>query len=77
MYRTASPSMSNLRGEIRAYTDAVRRLDHEFHGNVHHDVIRTVVRQSLHEIECPSPGALPELVERLARVRLLEHVSRF
>jgi len=56
--------------------ETVQRLDREFCGSVHRGFIVTVVRRSRHELDSPSAEALPELVERLARQRLLQHAAR-
>jgi len=56
--------------------EAVQRLDREFRGSVHRGVIISVVRRSRRELDSPSAEALPELVERLARQRLLQHAAR-
>lgn len=56
--------------------EAVQRLDREFRGSVHRGIIISVVRRSRHELDSPSAEALPELVERLARQRLLQHAAR-
>ena len=56
-------------------SEAVQRLEREFRGSIHRGVIAGVVRRSRHEVDSPSAGALPELVERLARQRLLQHVT--
>ena len=56
-------------------SEAVQRLEREFRGSIHRGVIAGVVRRSRHELDSPSAGALPELVERLARQRLLQHVT--
>ena len=56
-------------------SEAVQRLEREFRGSIHRGVIAGVVRRSRHELDSPSAGALPELVERLARQRLLQHSS--
>jgi hypothetical protein len=61
--------------EERCVVDAVHRLDREFRGTVGRHVILGVVRRSRAELDGPPPGALPELVERLARQRLLQHVD--
>jgi hypothetical protein len=55
--------------------EAVQRLEREFRGSIHRGVIAGVVRRSRHELDSPSAGALPELVERLARQALLQHVT--
>jgi hypothetical protein len=59
----------------RSVIEAVHRLDREFRGAVHRGVIVQVVRRSRDELDSPSPGALPELVERLARQRLLQYAA--
>jgi hypothetical protein len=69
-------SMTTDPGDDRYVVDAVQRLDREFRGSVPRGVIVTVVRRSHHELDSPCAEALPELVERLARQRLLQHVGR-
>lgn len=64
-----------LSGDDLAVTEAVRRLDREFRGSIHQGIIVRVVRRSRHELDSPSAGALPELLERLARQRLLQHAG--
>jgi hypothetical protein len=64
-----------LPGDDLAVTEAVQRLDREFRGSVHPRIVVSVVRRSRHELDSPSPGALPELLERLARQRLLQHAA--
>ena len=64
-----------LPGDDLALTEAVQRLDREFRGSIHPGDIVAVVRRSRHELDSHSPGALPELVERLARQRLLQHAA--
>lgn len=49
---------------------AVRRLAVEFAGAVPPSTVRTAVLQARVELCADPPAALPELVERLARVRL-------
>jgi hypothetical protein len=44
-------------------------------GSIHPRIIVSVVRRSRHELDSPSAGALPELLERLARQRLLQHAA--
>lgn len=51
---------------------AVHRLVLEFTGAVSPSTVRTVVLQARVELCADPPAALPELVERLARVRLQE-----
>jgi|1186.fasta_scaffold515578_2 hypothetical protein len=75
MNRNGPLSTSTARDDVRPLVEAVHRLDREFRGSVHPSLIRTVVRHSRDELDCPSAEALPELVERLARQRLLEHVG--
>ena len=58
-------------GDDHSVAQTVERLDREFCGSVHRNVIVTVVRRSRRELDSPSAGALPELLERLARQRLL------
>ncbi|MGZ4666073.1 MAG: hypothetical protein ACXV5Q_13850 [Frankiaceae bacterium] len=36
--------------------------------------ITACIEQARSDLDAPSPAALPELVERLARVRLFSHV---
>lgn len=61
-------------GEAGVLTEAARRLNREFHGSVSSRVIRAVVVDSRAELDCPFTAALPELVERLARERLRQHL---
>ncbi len=56
----------------RCITDAVERLEREFAGAVQRPAIAEVVRRSRQDLDGPHPAALPELVERLARQRLLQ-----
>ena len=67
------PSTPAGAGDDRFLNEAVRRLHQELHGSVHRDVILGVVHRSHNELDSPSSEALPELVERLARQRLLQH----
>ena len=48
------------------------RLEREFAGAVLRPAIAEVVRRSHQDLDGPHPAALPELVERLARQRLLQ-----
>ena len=48
------------------------RLEREFAGAVQRPAIAEVVRRSRQDLDGPHPAALPELVERLARQRLLQ-----
>jgi len=70
-----TPSATTGTRTDRSVAEAVERLDREFRGAVRRDVIVTVVRRSHQELDSPSAGALPELLERLARQRLLQHVA--
>jgi len=56
--------------------EAVQRLEQEFRGSLRRDVIINVVRRSRSELDSPSVEALPELLERLARQRLLQRAAR-
>jgi hypothetical protein len=69
------PSTPAGAGDDRFLDEAVRRLHQELRGSVHRDVILGVVHRSRDELDTPSSEALPELVERLARQRLLQHVG--
>jgi hypothetical protein len=55
---------------------AVERLAVEFRDEVPPSTVRTFVVQARSELCADPPGALPELVERLARVRVLELLGR-
>ena len=55
----------------RCIAEAVVRLEREFAGAVKRPAIAEVVRRSRQDLDGPHPAALPELVERLARQRLL------
>jgi hypothetical protein len=55
--------------------DAVRRLGREFGGALHESDIAQVVSWSRADLQGPHPAAMPELVERLARQRLLQRVA--
>jgi hypothetical protein len=55
---------------------AVERLAIEFRDEVPPSTVRSVVVQARSELCADPPGALPELVERLARVRVLELLGR-
>ena len=56
----------------RCIVEAVVRLEREFAGAVLRPAITEVVRRSHQDLDGPHPAALPELVERLARQRLLQ-----
>jgi hypothetical protein len=54
---------------------AVARLAEEFSDQLRPQLIVRVVRQSRRDLGGSPVGAMPELVERLARHRLLESVA--
>jgi hypothetical protein len=56
--------------------DAIDRLTAEFHGLAPARDILDAVHASRAELSGMPAGALPELVERLARVRLAESVEK-
>lgn len=74
MTRNRSSTTSRA-GDDQSVTEAVQRLDREFRGAVHRGVIVAVVRRARWELDSPSAAALPELLERLARQRLLQHAA--
>ena len=55
--------------------EAVQRLAREFGGALCRADIAQVVSWCRADLEGPHPAAMPELVERLARQRLLQRVS--
>jgi hypothetical protein len=55
---------------------AVERLAVEFRDEVAQSTVRIFVAQARSELCADPPGALPELVERLARIRILELLGR-
>ncbi len=56
-------------------TAAVSRLTAEFEGDAQAPLVRRIVLSSRRDLDgCPAP-ALPELVERLARQRLLQSLG--
>jgi hypothetical protein len=57
----------------RSVDDAVARLAEEFSGVRPHLIVR-VVRDCRRDLGGSPVGALPELVERLARIRLTEAI---
>ena len=64
----------------RWLVDAVRRLEREFRGALGAVEVTTadiaqVVSWSRADLQGPHPAAMPELVERLARQRLLQRVA--
>ena len=58
----------------RWIVDAVHRLDREFGGALGRADIAQVVSWSHADLQGPHPAAMPELVERLARQRLLQRI---
>jgi hypothetical protein len=58
-----------------AFTEASRRLFAEFGQQVPLAAVQAVVDQCRRDLDPPSPAALPELTERLARHRLTDHVA--
>ncbi|WP_040337117.1 three-helix bundle dimerization domain-containing protein [Candidatus Blastococcus massiliensis] len=58
-----------------AVEQAVRRLRGEYAGRVRPQLVVRVVRESRRDLGGSPVGAMPELVERLARYRLAMHVS--
>ena len=63
-----------IRDDDRWMVEAVQRLDREFGGALGRADIAQVVSWCHADLQGP-PGAMPELVERLARQRLLQRVS--
>jgi len=64
-----------MRDDDRWMVEAVQRLDREFGGVLGRADIAQVVSWSHADLQGPHPAALPELVERLARQRILQRVS--
>ncbi|MGY1719168.1 MULTISPECIES: three-helix bundle dimerization domain-containing protein [unclassified Blastococcus] len=58
-----------------AVSAAVSRLSGEFSGRVGRRVVVRIVRDCRRELGGSPVGALPELVERLARYRLDRHIG--
>jgi hypothetical protein len=59
----------------RSVDDAVARLAVEFSDQVRPQLIVRVVRDCRRDLGGSPVGALPELVERLARIRLSEAIT--
>lgn len=55
-----------------ALAEITKRLCAEFHTRIHHEQISAAVHQADNELAGAPYGALPELVERLARQRLTD-----
>jgi hypothetical protein len=64
--------MHNPAMEFDAQGEAVRRLVGEFAGRFERRTVRAVVDGSCDDLTGVPAGALPELLERLARQRLLD-----
>jgi hypothetical protein len=58
----------------RSVDDAVARLAEEFSDRVRPQLIVRIVRDCRRDLGGSPVGALPELVERLARIRLTESI---
>ena len=58
-----------------AVEQAVDRLRGEYAGRVRPQLVVRVVRESRRDLGGSPIGAMPELVERLARYRLDNHIS--
>jgi len=52
--------------------ETIERLTPEFAKQLPSGIIATVVRHSRHDLDTSLPAALPELLERLARQRLID-----
>ena len=73
---SSSPdSSSELPCSDPAVEQAVDRLRDEYSGRVRPQLVVRVVRESRRDLGGSPVGALPELVERLARYRLGMHVG--
>jgi hypothetical protein len=70
------PSAGYASVELDAVTPAVARLAREFAGRVPHPVVARVVRECRADLSGVPAGAVPELLERLARQRLLDVADR-
>ena len=55
---------------------AIKRLIPEFRGQAGPRTVEHIVLQACHDLDDLHPPALPELLERLARQRLLETAGR-
>jgi mono/diheme cytochrome c family protein len=64
-----------IRDDDRWMVEAVQRLAREFGGALDRADIAQVVSWCRADLQGPHPAAMPELVERLARQRLLQRVS--
>ncbi len=78
MTLTVPPSTPESPSELpwdAAVVQAVDRLRGEYAGRVRPQLVVRVVRESRRDLGGSPVGALPELVERLARYRLGTHVG--
>jgi len=78
MTLTVPPSSPDSSPELpwdAAVEQAVDRLGGEYAGRVRPQLVVRVVRESRRDLGGSPVGALPELVERLARYRLGMHVG--
>ena len=64
-----------IRDDDRWMVEAVHRLGREFAGALGQADIAQVVSWSRADLDGPHPAAMPELVERLARQRLLQRMA--
>jgi hypothetical protein len=71
---SSSPDSSSELPWDAAVEQAVDRLRGEYAGRVRPQLVVRVVRESRRDLGGSPVGALPELVERLARYRLGVHV---
>lgn len=66
----SAPGGRPVTADLTRSSDAVDRLLHEFGPAASTDAVTDAVRQACEDLRGSPVGALPELVERLARVRL-------
>lgn len=66
----SAPRRPAVTPDLARATDAVSRLLEEFGPAVSRDAVVAAVAQACDDLQGSPVGALPELVERLARVRL-------
>jgi hypothetical protein len=72
---SSSPDSSSELPWDPAVEQAVDRLRGEYAGRVRPQLVVRVVRESRRDLGGSPVGAMPELVERLARYRLGTHVG--
>ncbi|MGY2127332.1 three-helix bundle dimerization domain-containing protein [Blastococcus sp. SYSU DS0617] len=70
-----SPELCSSEPVDPAVEQAVDRLRGEYAGRVRPQLVVRVVRESRRDLGGSPIGAMPELVERLARIRLAMHVG--